>query len=69
MPAIVALRPDCVVVDTEENRREDADALRSAGLELLVTSVRTLDDALAAVGQLAAAAGTSAALDRHGTRR
>jgi ABC-type Fe3+-hydroxamate transport system substrate-binding protein len=58
--AIAAMRPDCVVLDTEENRREDAAALRAAGLELLVTSVRSLGDAKAVVGQLAKASGTTA---------
>ena len=38
--AIVALRPDLVVVDEEENRREDAEALVAAGLEVFVTAVR-----------------------------
>ncbi len=51
--AIVALAPDLVVVDEEENRREDADALAAAGLELLVLAVRSVDDAVAAVGALA----------------
>ena len=46
--AIVALAPDLVVVDEEENRREDAEALVAAGVELLVTSVRSVDDALRA---------------------
>jgi len=56
--AIVALAPDVVVVDTEENRREDAEALEAAGLRVVVTSVRSVDDALAVVEQLAVAAGT-----------
>lgn len=42
--AIAALRPDVVVVDTEENRREDADALAAAGLEVYATSVRSVAD-------------------------
>jgi ABC-type Fe3+-hydroxamate transport system substrate-binding protein len=50
--AIVALAPDLVVVDEEENRREDADALSAAGLDLMATAVRTVDDALAAVEAL-----------------
>ena len=50
-----------MVVDTEENRREDADALAAAGLDVVVTAVRTVDEALAAVDQLAAAAGRPAA--------
>ena len=58
--AIVALAPDVVVVDTEENRREDADALEAAGLHVVATSVRSVDDALAVVGRLAVAAGTEA---------
>ena len=53
--AIVALAPDLVVVDEEENRRPDADALRAAGLDLLVTSVRTVGQAVAVVARLAAA--------------
>ena len=62
--AIVALAPDVVVVDEEENRREDAAALTEAGLDLLVTAVRSVDDALAAVARLAAVAGRPApALD------
>ena len=57
LPAIIGLAPDRVVVDTEENRREDADALQAAGLELVVTSVRSVEDAGAVVGVLAGAAG------------
>ena len=49
--------PDLVVLDEEENRREDADALQAAGVALLVTAVRSVDDALAAVEQLARATG------------
>jgi ABC-type Fe3+-hydroxamate transport system substrate-binding protein len=51
--AIVALAPDLVVVDEEENRREDAEALRAGGLSLLVTAVRSVADAEAAVVELA----------------
>ncbi|MBI5090425.1 MAG: cobalamin-binding protein [Actinobacteria bacterium] len=36
---IIALAPDLVVVDREENRRDDADALVAAGLTLHVTQV------------------------------
>lgn len=42
--AIVDLAPDVVVMDTEENRREDADALEAAGLRLVVTDVHSVDD-------------------------
>ena len=40
--AIVALAPDLVVVDRQENRREDADALGRAGLQLSVLDVRSI---------------------------
>lgn len=42
--AIVALAPDVVVVDREENRREDAVALQAAGLTVHVTHVVHVDD-------------------------
>lgn len=42
--AIVALAPDLVVMDDEENRRPDADALRAADVPIHVTHVRTLAD-------------------------
>ncbi|HKA03110.1 MAG TPA: helical backbone metal receptor [Acidimicrobiales bacterium] len=42
--AIVALEPDLVVVNDEENRRADADALAAAGVRLHVTSVRSVAD-------------------------
>ncbi|HWH32938.1 MAG TPA: helical backbone metal receptor [Egibacteraceae bacterium] len=41
---IAALRPDVVVVNQEENRREDAEALGAAGIEVLVTFPRTVAD-------------------------
>ncbi|MFE5091188.1 helical backbone metal receptor [Streptomyces sp. NPDC056638] len=43
--AVVALRPDLVVANQEENREPDLVALRAAGIEVLVTDVRTLDQA------------------------
>ena len=42
--AIVELRPDLVVMDAEENRREDHDALIEAGLSVHATAVRSLAD-------------------------
>lgn len=53
--AIVALRPDLVVVDREENRREDAEAMEAAGLRLHVTHVTALDDVAPTLAALAAA--------------
>ncbi|WP_171168008.1 helical backbone metal receptor [Streptomyces sp. I05A-00742] len=42
---VVALAPDLVVANEEENRAPDLAALRAAGLEVLVTEVRTLEQA------------------------
>ncbi|OEU89419.1 ABC transporter substrate-binding protein [Streptomyces abyssalis] len=44
---IVSLRPDLVVANEEENREADLAALRAAGIEVLVTEVRTLPQAFA----------------------
>ena len=57
LEAIVALRPDLVVMDEEENRREDADALRAAGVPVFVTAVRAVGDVEPTLAALAGAAG------------
>ncbi|MEU0157731.1 helical backbone metal receptor [Streptomyces sp. NPDC006261] len=43
--AIAALAPDLVIANEEENRAPDLTALRAAGLDVLVTEIRTLDQA------------------------
>ena len=58
--AIAELAPDLVVLDEEENRREDYDALEAAGVPLLALAVRSLDDVDVHLGRLAAAVGASA---------
>ncbi|MFD7445008.1 helical backbone metal receptor [Streptomyces sp. NPDC059909] len=45
LPAITALAPDLVIANEEENRAPDIAALRAAGLDVLVTEVRTLPQA------------------------
>jgi ABC-type Fe3+-hydroxamate transport system substrate-binding protein len=50
---IVALTPDVVIVNDEENRIEDADALRAEGLSLHSMSPRSVDDVGPAVVELA----------------
>jgi ABC-type Fe3+-hydroxamate transport system substrate-binding protein len=55
--AVVALAPDIVVVNDEENRIEDAQALAARGLMLHSMSPRSVDDVGAAVEQLAVAIG------------
>jgi ABC-type Fe3+-hydroxamate transport system substrate-binding protein len=57
--AIVAMAPDLVVMDREENRLEDASALTDAGLELFVSDVRTVADAGRVVADLAGQLGRS----------
>ncbi len=42
---IVALRPDLVLANEEENRAADLDALRSAGIAVWVTQIRTVQQA------------------------
>ncbi|MFF2008808.1 helical backbone metal receptor [Streptomyces sp. NPDC058195] len=55
--AVLALRPDLVVANEEENRPDDLAALRSAGTRVLVTGIRTLDQALAELERVLAACG------------
>ena len=42
---IVAMQPDLVIVNQEENRREDAEALQAAGIPLWATFPRTVREA------------------------
>lgn len=58
--AIVALRPDVVLMDREENRLPDATALRTAGLRVLDVHVRSLDDVAKALEEVAASVGRTA---------
>lgn len=57
--AIVELAPDLVIVDEEENRREDHDALVAAGLDVHVLAVRSLADVDEQLGSLAARLGAT----------
>jgi ABC-type Fe3+-hydroxamate transport system substrate-binding protein len=61
--AVVALAPDLVVLDEEENRREDAEALAAAGLVLEVLTVRSMADVTTALGALAARLGLEGTVD------
>lgn len=56
---IVALEPDLVVLDREENRVEDHDALVAAGVAVFVSDVTDLPGALTVVRELAAKTGVS----------
>jgi ABC-type Fe3+-hydroxamate transport system substrate-binding protein len=57
--AVAALRPDLVVANEEENRPDDLAALRSAGLEVLVTEIRDLEGALRELGRVLRACGVA----------
>ena len=54
---IIALRPDLVIVEEDENTLAAALALREAGLRLLALRVRSLEDCLTAFRELGAAVG------------
>lgn len=55
--AIVALRPQLVLLDKEENRREDAEEMASRGLELFVSDVRNVAQVKDVLDRLATALG------------
>ncbi|MER6995904.1 helical backbone metal receptor [Streptomyces sp. NPDC000410] len=57
--AIAALRPDLVIANEEENRAPDLAALRAAGLDVLVTEVRTLPQAFTELERVLRACGLS----------
>jgi ABC-type Fe3+-hydroxamate transport system substrate-binding protein len=54
--AIVALRPDLVVANMEENRELDVRRLRDAGVAVWVTRIETVPEALDSLGRLFATA-------------
>lgn len=58
--AIRDLAPDVVVLDRQENRREDAEALEELGVAVWVSDVCSVDDAVRVVGDLARLVGVAA---------
>jgi ABC-type Fe3+-hydroxamate transport system substrate-binding protein len=56
---IVSLAPDLVVVNDEENRKEDFDALEAAGLAVHVVRVKRVEDVGPALATLASVVGTA----------
>lgn len=54
---VAALAPDLVLANFEENRQADLDALRSAGVPVWVTVIRTLPEALTGLARMLAACG------------
>ncbi|WP_307840603.1 helical backbone metal receptor, partial [Streptomyces sp. G44] len=57
VPRIIALAPDLVIANEEENRAPDLAALRASGIEVLVTEVRSLDQAFRELHRVLAACG------------
>jgi len=55
--AVVALQPDLVLANAEENREVDLEALRAAGLDVWVTFPRTVPESLVSLGRMLAACG------------
>ena len=51
---IVASRPDLVLANKEENRRDDVEALRAAGLDVLLTDPNSVPDAVAMCREIGA---------------
>ncbi|MGD6750798.1 helical backbone metal receptor [Streptomyces sp. BH105] len=58
--SVLALRPDIVVANEEENREPDLAALRAAGIEVLVTEVRELPQAVRELERVLRACGAVA---------
>jgi ABC-type Fe3+-hydroxamate transport system substrate-binding protein len=56
---VCALRPDLVIANEEENRESDLAALWAAGLEVLVTEVRTLPQAFTELERVLTGCGLS----------
>lgn len=57
LDAISRLQPDVVLMDREENRRTDAEALEAAGLTVVAVHVRSVADVGPAMARVAAAVG------------
>ena len=58
--AIVELHPDLVVVNDEENRKDDADAIAAAGLDVHVVRIDSVGDVAPALAALASRLGMAA---------
>lgn len=58
--AIAGLQPDLVIMDREENRLEDAEALTSAGIQVHATHVLSVGDVVPALREIAELVGAQA---------
>ncbi|WP_163506981.1 helical backbone metal receptor [Fodinicola acaciae] len=57
VPDIIGCAPDLVLANMEENRKEDVDALRTAGIAVWVTNPRTVIEAIDSLRRLLAFCG------------
>lgn len=55
--AIASLKPDIVLANREENRELDVERLRSAGINVWVTQIETVDEAFTSMARIFAALG------------
>jgi hypothetical protein len=62
---VIEARPDLVIVNTDENRRQTFDQLQAAGLNLLVTQTDSLDEVEQTWTRLGEATGTVPAALQH----
>ncbi|HBZ69825.1 MAG TPA: ABC transporter substrate-binding protein [Deltaproteobacteria bacterium] len=62
LSAIVALRPDLVIANQEENRRRDVERVRAAGISVWVTYPRTVRDGAALLREIARLGATAEAI-------
>lgn len=60
LPAILDLTPDLVIMNAEENRREDFEALSTAGLRVFVTEPKTIADGIRVIARLGELTGREA---------
>ena len=59
LDAIIDLKPDLVVANVEENRKEDVEAMWATGLKVLVTYPRTVREGIQLIRDLGLLAGRS----------
>ncbi len=52
VPAVIELAPDLVLANQEENRHQDLEALRAAGIAVYVTDIRTVDGAFGSLARM-----------------
>ncbi len=68
LDAILALEPDLVIANKEENRRRDVERLEAAGAKVFVTYARTLAEAVEDIRTLGEVTGTGPVAEEIATR-